>query len=136
MRRFIWHAELRGNRSFGARPVLGILHQLPDQRLPVLPHALDQGMRKEARRLAKREWNFHPASRSHLAPQPLVFVGSEVRIECVPIRGDHRSSWSDGRPRPSTLTIAGKGAVITESPRHRSSDALTQNEGLSAIAGC
>src|SRR5260370_18714330 len=119
MRRFIRRAEVRRNRRLGARPVLGILYQLPYQRLPILPHALEQRMRKEARRLAKREWNFHPASLRHLAPQPLVFFGSEVRIECVPIRGDHRSSWSDGCPRPSTLTTARKGAVITESLRHR-----------------
>src|SRR5258708_2792504 len=115
MRRFIRHPKFRGNRSFGARTILWTLHQLPDQRFSILPHALDQRLRKEARRLAKREWDFHAAPRGHLAPQVVVFFGSEIRIECVPTRGDHRSSWSDGRPRPSTLTSAPKGAVITDS---------------------
>src|ERR1700682_4412562 len=119
MRRFIRHAKLSGNRSLRARPILWTLHNLPDQGFPILSHPIDQRMRKEARRLAKREWNLHSAARGHLAPELFVFFGSEVRVECAPIRGDHRISWSDGRPRPFTLTTAPKGAVITESPRHR-----------------
>src|SRR5271155_3843095 len=124
MRRFIGHAKFRGNRSLRARTILGILHQLPDQRFAIFSHALDQRIRKEARRLAQREGNFHSAAGRHLAPQAGVFFGGESRVEVLAVGRDHRSSCGDGaEPALSSRRARPGGAK----PRHHTPYASIKN---------
>ena len=89
MRRFIWHAEVGGDRAFRALAILGVVDELMDQSLTIFGHALDERAGKKTRGFAERERHFHAAAGGHFAAETIVLFVGEVRVEGVAIGGDH-----------------------------------------------